>query len=150
MPPNPNPYANQYAASPVPWYPNQYEPQGVPEGYGEEQDPPYSLLDVEQTLTGGTTGPTTPVDTTTAEPVVQTPQETSSNADSTASASPPTPTTNSNMDPLDIQLAAAEEAVKADMISKGKEVLEEKQWTDDVKAVIEQYTKKNYKCLCQY
>jgi len=46
------------------------------------------------------------------------------------------------MDALDIQLAAALEAVKADMISKGKQVLEEKQWTDDVKSVIEQYQHK--------
>jgi len=46
------------------------------------------------------------------------------------------------MDALDIQLAAALDAVKADMISKGKEVLEEKQWTDDVKGVIDTYSQK--------
>jgi len=34
------------------------------------------------------------------------------------------------------------DAVKADMISKGKQILEEKQWTVDVAAVIEEYKAK--------
>jgi hypothetical protein len=137
----PNPYANQYAPGPNPYYANQYEPQ---QGYGSEQEDPQYLSFLDQTQDTGA-APTTPADSTTASDtaVVQTPQDTANSADSTASSSPPTPPpTNSNMDPLDIQLEAALEAVKADMISKGKQVLEEKQWTDDVKAVIEQYTKK--------
>jgi len=96
------------------------------------------LQDMQTPSTGETapttTGPSTPSDTA----VVQTPDQTQEST----GTSEPNPTTNSNMDALDIQLAAALEAVKADMISKGKQVLEEKQWTDDVKAVIEQYTKK--------
>jgi hypothetical protein len=136
-PQSPSPYAQQpYAQQPM--YGGYQQP--FPPEY-EQQDPGYdALLETDQTpsTTGGApTGGATPVPSDTA--VVQTPDQTQ---DSTGTSSSPAPTTNSNMDPLDIQLAAALEAVKADMISKGKQVLEEKQWTDDVKAVIEQYTKK--------
>jgi len=140
--PQPNPYAQQYGPYPMynqgPYYPPQpYPAEQDPQMYpgenvflegGEEQTPTDSGA-----AAPATTGPSQ--DTA----VVQTPDQT---ADSTGTSSPSTPPTNSNMDPLDIQLAAALEAVKADMISKGKQVLEEKQWTDDVKGVIEQYTKK--------
>jgi len=132
----PNPYAQQSPYAQQPMYGGYQQP--YPPEY--EQDPGYdALIETDQTATGGATpatGGATPVPAGTAS--VQTPTQTQ---DSTGSSSPP-PTTTSTMDPLDIQLAAALEAVKADMISKGKQVLEEKQWTDDVKSVIEQYTKK--------
>jgi len=132
--PQPNPYA-QYSSPPYSMYIPEpdysFDPQRgslIEEGQGQEPTSDSGAADPS------TSGASTPAADSTAS--VQTPQET---ADSTGSS---TPATNSNMDPLDIQLAAALEAVKADMISKGKQVLEEKQWTDDVKAVIEQYTKK--------
>jgi len=139
--PQPNPYA-QYPQPYNPMYnqggnyPYQQQPylEDTPESFIEEnQEPTADTGAASGAADAASTGTTAPAADSTAS--VQTPQET---ADSTGS----TPTTTSNMDPLDIQLAAALEAVKADMISKGKQVLEEKQWTDDVKAVIEQYTKK--------
>jgi len=104
--------------------------------YGEQENPD-ELLEVREqqaASTGGVAATTTaPASSDTA--TVQTPIDTSV---STAGSSP----TTSTMDALDIQLAAALDAVKADMISKGKEVLEEKQWTDDVKGVIDTYSQK--------
>lgn len=101
-----------------------------------------AFIQEDEQATGAATGAatttaaaTTPTSANTAS--VQTPTQTSS-SDSTGSSSQST----STMDALDIQLAAALEAVKTDMVSKGKEVLEEKQWTDDVKSIIAQYTTK--------
>jgi len=137
-----NPYETQY---------NQYPPTNFapPRGYdyGNRQYDAYPPEDssfveegAEDFQTPAATG-TAPAAASTApaEPSVVTPQETQEPVSSTAASSP---TTTSNMDALDIQLAAALEAVKADMISKGKQVLEEQQWTVDVKAVIEQYQHK--------
>jgi len=137
--PQPNPYA-QY---PSPYqYPGQsYYPSQQPgypnEMYGEMND---AFIQEEEQATAGATGAATAgvaTTTNTNTASVQTPTQTSS-SDSTGSSSQST----STMDALDIQLAAALEAVKTDMVSKGKEVLEEKQWTDDVKSIITQYTTK--------
>jgi len=133
-----NPYAQYGPYNPMynqgPYFPPQ-------PAYGEdaEYEAPMNFLqeDQMQASTGAVT-PTTTGGSVTPTASVQTPTDTS-NSSPTGS---PSPTTTSNMDALDIQLAAALDAVKADMISKGKQVLEEKQWTDDVKAVIDQYTKK--------
>jgi len=129
---NPNYPASNYA--PEPEYGNYYpQPREgpYPDEFLESRE-----LD-KQTPTGTDSAASS------TGPSVVTPQETASNTNTPTD--PPSTTAsaaNSNMDALDIQLAAALEAVKADMISKGKQVLEEKQWTDDVKAVIEQYQKK--------
>jgi len=133
--PQPNPYANPYGPYPYPQQGPYYPPY-------PEQEPAYptNFLEEEQdqtpsgSATPATTGGAAATATNTAS--VQTPPATSNSDTSTG------PTSTSNMDALDIQLAAALEAVKADMISKGKEVLEEKQWTDDVKGIIAQYTTK--------
>jgi len=135
-----NPYETQY---------NQYPPTNFapPRGYdyGNRQYDAYPPEDssfveegAEDFQTPDTGTAPAAASTAPAEPSVVTPQETQEPVSSTASS----PTTTSNMDALDIQLAAALEAVKADMISKGKQVLEEQQWTVDVKAVIEQYQHK--------
>jgi len=123
--PQPNPYTQYYAPNP----PLGYEPE-----YGYQEDPQNEFLEVQAGSTGGVSPATS------TAPAVQTPQQTTPAPQSTGTTSTPTPT--STMDALDIQLAAALEAVKADMISKGKEILEEKQWTDDVKTVITTYQKK--------
>jgi len=101
-----------------------------------------AFIQEEEQATGAATGAATTAGAATTTnsntATVQTPTQTSSSEDSTGSSSQST----STMDALDIQLAAALEAVKTDMVSKGKEVLEEKQWTDDVKSIIAQYTTK--------
>jgi len=132
---NPNAYpASNYA--PEPEYGNYY-PQPQPQ-QGPYPDEFLEQRELDMQTPSGTDGAAS-----STGPSVVTPQETASNTNTpTDTSSTTAPAANSNMDALDIQLAAALEAVKADMISKGKQVLEEKQWTDDVKAVIEQYQKK--------
>jgi len=128
----PNPYTQYYAPNPP-----SYAPRQEYEYVQEDPAPNYpAFIDIDAQA-GSTGGSTT---TTATAPAVQTPTQTATPAASTASSSS-NPST-STMDALDIQLAAALEAVKADMISKGKEILEEKQWTDDVKTVIATYQKK--------
>jgi len=65
----------------------------------------------------------------------QTSSQSSSDSSSDSSSS-------SQGDALDQQLQAALDAVVADMISKGKQVLAEKQWTVDVQSVITEYQQK--------
>jgi len=110
------------------------------DAYPDEPTDEFLEEQAYQTPDTGATGGVVSTSTAPAEtPSVQTPQETQDAVSSSASSAP---SADSNMDALDIQLAAALEAVKADMISKGKQVLEEKQWTDDVKGVIDQYQHK--------
>jgi len=113
-------------------YPSSYAPEGGGYEYPPQAD--YDFIQTDENEMATSTGSTNNAATSSAA-AVQTPPETQG-ATATGMSS------NANMDALDIQLAAALEAVKADMISKGKQVLEEKQWTDDVKSVIEQYQHK--------
>jgi len=137
--PPPNPYA-QYPSYQYP-APSYYPPQpGYPsEMYGDPENAALLEESQETTATASATGATTPTTTNTATggntANVQTPPQTS------PEPSASTGSTNT-MDAVDLQLAAALEAVKTDMVSKGKEVLEEKQWTDDVKSIITQYQQK--------
>jgi len=143
-------YRSQYQQQ-EPSYPAQDE--YVPR-YADDQ--PYDFIQQDESQmmmatgdeaaasTGGSVPSPTANTPTPVPPSVQTPAATQTSADSSSppSSSPPDPTPTTRMDPLDLQLAAAMEAVKADMISKGKQVLEEKQWTEDVKGIMEQYQKK--------
>jgi hypothetical protein len=137
--PNQNAYSEYNNGYPSPNFvpPRGYEYTDNQYPYPEEGQPEALVEEQEYQTPTANTGGVVSTSTAPAEiPSVQTPQDTQDT--STAAA----PAANSNMDALDIQLAAALEAVKADMISKGKQVLEEKQWTDDVKGVIDQYQHK--------
>jgi len=129
---NPFPVARNYVAQREYGYNNGYPEENAPNDSDNFLEEDMQTL-TEQTSTGGT--PTASTGGASAAQVI-TPATAATGGTGQGTGA------NSNMDALDIQLAAALEAVKADMISKGKQVLEEKQWTDDVKSVIAEYQTK--------